>query len=587
MIFFNLEDYFVELDENSLRRLNNFERQKLVEFRNTLNSKETVQEQALFVEEWRAIPKNRQWDEEIFGIPEDGKLRREYFTSTQNNQYYKYHRSNLDQYADKGIRDENGNIEKTNKLSKLKDLPAKILSGLKIFMICVAVFAIFNLVIYIGGGLTGQFGKTPFQTCEPGASAPEGDYSSSTFTKTMKDSSGIERKLPGNCWDYEGYDELRETDLDHIYKSEDYRKDDADRGNGCFYPEDFAWETTDVDTNEDYVVNMRWEYCGFYIEAPNYWSRQGGSSYYEHDDLVLPATGGYRRRSSRKGSPRGYDHAVPNGGYDDAYFSWLINQKILVVNPVNGKACICQIGDPTIQDANWGPGLTRRLGGLSQLAIDYLEYNYDDGSIELETYFVNVENPEDIATGPYAGSFVFSNSNGCGSGGSYLIDTTDMCSLAVSMAYKTRAESVGNDGNSIYQSLTREYCPSIAGTSRSCASVVSVIVKSSGKDPDFPQTAGVIDMREYLEGAGAERWEKITGSTDVQLGDICMWPANHRGRHVWMYVGEEAVKRNYPDSDGNTVQGSYSYTNYSKACSAHVTRFNYDRGGYDIYRLKK
>lgn len=155
---------------------------------------------------------------------------------------------------------------------------------------------------------------------------------------------GKQLKLPGQAWNYKGYDQYR-TNSSHIFYPDDYLLGDESRGIGAFIEEDYSGKCADGHSyisSQHYGVVMRWEYVGFHVSGPDRFRNSLGADEAKHND-----------------------HIATNviSGHGKSPAPW--GQRVLVYNPKNGKACVCQPND-------WGPGPSARFGGLSEKAYKYL-----------------------------------------------------------------------------------------------------------------------------------------------------------------------------------------------------------------------
>lgn len=134
----------------------------------------------------------------------------------------------------------------------------------------------------------------------------------------------------------------------------------------------------------------------------------------------------------------------------------------------------------------------------------------------------------------------------------------------VSFAWPFLDESRGNDGTDLYQ-YVHDQVYSGDPYYASCDRAVGSAVRWSGTDDSFP--AGPVSAQEqYVNGEGRDKWEKIGSAmneADLQPGDVLIAP-----NHVEMYVGEDAVKKVWPnesDHEPNAVIGHASLNDRSPA----------------------
>lgn len=155
-------------------------------------------------------------------------------------------------------------------------------------------------------------------------------------------------------------------------------------------------------------------------------------------------------------------------------------------------------------------------------------------------------------------------------------DNSSLASAAVSYAYATRNEGLGNNGTELYQSLHQSIFPGDEFY-QSCDRSVAVGVRWSGTDDSFP--AGPVQtILSYL--STSPKWQQIpsSGSTDgLQPGDVLIRPD---GEHIIMYVGNEAVKAKYPDDPDTYCIVSGSLNERSPGCDNWDSSY----GSYTVFR---
>ena len=136
----------------------------------------------------------------------------------------------------------------------------------------------------------------------------------------------------------------------------------------------------------------------------------------------------------------------------------------------------------------------------------------------------------------------------------------------------------------IYNNITSNYinardkyivnAPNDDGSYASCDVSVATIVKASGVDPNFVAFL-VPEQWRYLKGEGSKKWKYIGNyykgnNTDMlEPGDVMVVnpDANNSGNdymHIWMYLGNSAVRKYWPNSNADSIEGGYnSYENGS------------------------
>ena len=117
-----------------------------------------------------------------------------------------------------------------------------------------------------------------------------------------------------------------------------------------------------------------------------------------------------------------------------------------------------------------------------------------------------------------------------------------------------------------------------------CAVAVSTIVRGS-VDPDFP-TYLCPDQWDYLtEGEGKTKWKRVgtyylgQATTFLEPGDVMLVDPTMttRGQHIWLYLGNKAVRKYWPNSGADSIQASWC-GGYN--CSFYPSLFN-AAGGWD------
>lgn len=450
---------------------------------------------------------------------------------------------------------------------------AKNKSGLilafKILCIVLSFVVTFNIILYAFGGIKSIMGSTPFATCDSKSGSSMVDLSGTEFKKVIE-YEGVEMKIPGNPWQYgdspamafdgSGLGAAWTADWDATYAEHrsdsnyvfsDYLGPEEKRGVGTYIEEDFAKMTyadgTPIDTNNAWIINMRWEYCGFYVRNLDRYSNGIGDVMSEFGDDIQAATGS-------------------KGPVDNAYYSQLLKQKILVVNPENGKSCVCMVGDGH-SNPNWGPAPSNRLGGLSASALEYLEYQCTTNmSKYLDVYFIDSDNPESISVGPYMGSSFQRSENGCSTGNLSLIDASSIGDLASSLCWSTKQEATANDGTEAYQKAHDTYTPDI-WPNRCCATFVSTVLVGAGAIPLEAAASNCVDLYNKAMYNNPDWVEVIpTQLSDLQPGDVCFTgepvvPKSQGGFHHVAVIGSA------PSITGDTLE----------LCQASIA---YDANGY-------
>ncbi len=155
----------------------------------------------------------------------------------------------------------------------------------------------------------------------------------------------------------------------------------------------------------------------------------------------------------------------------------------------------------------------------------------------------------------------------------------------VAYAYATEAEGRNNNGTSLYQYLHRKIWPG-DGIFMSCDRGVATAVRWCGADDDFPR-GPTGTQRDYLQAS--DKWKEVTEFTGknadvLQPGDILVaYPgAGHSHGHIIGFVGNEAARKKYPDSDKDLV--SASYMSRSPGLGYAQSTLSHDSRSYKAFR---
>lgn len=153
-----------------------------------------------------------------------------------------------------------------------------------------------------------------------------------------------------------------------------------------------------------------------------------------------------------------------------------------------------------------------------------------------------------------------------------LAQNGSIAEAGVAIAMRTQRDSTGNNGSALYQEVrTKLFGASSAGFPyMSCDSTVATAVRYSGADLNFP--IGNVRMQDAYMREHSDKWQKIpfhNNFGDLQAGDILIKTSvRHAGdsEHIVLYVGNEAIKKKYPDLPANYDMVSGSYMQFSPCC---------------------
>lgn len=182
----------------------------------------------------------------------------------------------------------------------------------------------------------------------------------------------------------------------------------------------------------------------------------------------------------------------------------------------------------------------------------------------------------------------------------------DIGLAAVLFSHENRDDSIGNDGTFLYKKVVKKLCQGLT-VNRSCASVVSAALVAAGIT-DYT-SASVAGLLSYFNSS--KEWKDLGRLREDELksGDIiyidrrshassyksgknadseenAAAASNRTGTivhdHVLVWTGNETIRRFFPNSNGNSVSGSYS-ENYKAARSAAIGTYDMS-GDYHVYR---
>ena len=103
----------------------------------------------------------------------------------------------------------------------------------------------------------------------------------------------------------------------------------------------------------------------------------------------------------------------------------------------------------------------------------------------------------------------------------------------------------------------------------SCDMAVAVTVRYSGVDKNFEYN-GTPNIFRYFDGSGKSRWNligtfdrssHISSIGNLQPGDVLIAGQPHG--HIFVYVGNKAVKKKYPNSNADSLEAGYGSVEYA------------------------
>lgn len=168
-------------------------------------------------------------------------------------------------------------------------------------------------------------------------------------------------------------------------------------------------------------------------------------------------------------------------------------------------------------------------------------------------------------------------------------DNSSIANAAVSYAYETQDEGRGNNGTELYQRVHDAIWGS-GDIYQSCDRGVATAVRWSGSDDTYPAGATGTQLAYLLS---SEKWEKVGSSGSLTMEDLLPGDVFCLDGHTFLYVGTDAVKAKYPDSNGDSVSASYQERSpgVGNDASDIINRMNgqdwIGRGEYQVFRCVK
>ena len=168
-------------------------------------------------------------------------------------------------------------------------------------------------------------------------------------------------------------------------------------------------------------------------------------------------------------------------------------------------------------------------------------------------------------------------------------DNSSIANAAVSYAYETQDEGRGNNGTELYQRVHDAIWGS-GDIYQSCDRGVATAVRWSGSDDTYPAGATGEQLAYLLS---SEKWEKVGSSGSLTMEDLLPGDVFCLDGHTFLYVGTDAVKAKYPDSNGDSVSASYQERSpgVGNDASDIINRMNgqdwIGRGEYQVFRCVK
>lgn len=395
-----------------------------------------------------------------------------------------------------------------------------------------------------GGIISSIFSEGIYEDCSRGGSlSAEGK---------VTEIDGIELKLPVD-WNYA---HSQQSSFDGT----NWEGDDSYRGIGMFNCNEEG-DNSDKFKNS-YSINMRWEDTAYGSVDGTYSAHAGYKATAVSDESMVV---GGSSASCVSGGSIINQKSVGVSGYRNA----LAKAKIMVVNPKNGKACVCGPGfvpSEISTDLNWGGAPLGLLGGISEAvseaitdsgSYEEIQPHTGDDNVALELYFVDVNTPY----GPceYDGANIKSKSKkGCSTSN---VDNSDAANLAVTVSYDNDnpnyadhvmvQKPTGSNGSATLLPTTnkaieiRKLAANGNDDTADCGFFVASVVILT-LDKNYPPN-GTSIQEEYIKNT-PDKWEKVDegrytdlfNAGNVQPGDVLLTE-----NHTVMWVGYDAIKEQY------------------------------------------
>lgn len=167
-------------------------------------------------------------------------------------------------------------------------------------------------------------------------------------------------------------------------------------------------------------------------------------------------------------------------------------------------------------------------------------------------------------------------------------DNSSIASAAVSYAYPTQDQGLGNNGTELYQRVHENIFP---GDSyfMSCDRSVACAIRWSGSDDDFPAGPTGDQLAHMIS---SPKWESLGNAGSLSMDDLQPGDIFCLNGHVFMYTGSEIIQQIHGDkADPSSDSVSGSLDERSPGCggdsSSIIARGGEDwsgRGQYEVFR---
>lgn len=166
-------------------------------------------------------------------------------------------------------------------------------------------------------------------------------------------------------------------------------------------------------------------------------------------------------------------------------------------------------------------------------------------------------------------------------------NNSDLVSAALSLSWPQVSQSY-NYGTELYKSVRKKVAPGDPySLNKSCDSGVNAIVRWAGADDKFP-VHSTAEQYQYL--STSPKWEKVNWdrtTKTLQPGDVCVAPRGASYGHVFMFLGEDAIKQHFGSKSKTGSDFTHSsYGERSLGVDTLTPMLGYDKRNYRAFRLK-
>lgn len=189
-------------------------------------------------------------------------------------------------------------------------------------------------------------------------------------------------------------------------------------------------------------------------------------------------------------------------------------------------------------------------------------WSYTDNRKGIQDHVKHIKEAEEFCknnAGITVGSLGVAGSGGqCSNSNSLVsIGNSTLADAAVSLCTypQSDAESFPNTQNTS-AALYKKIHDGVGSTApyKDCGGFISMVCRWTGVDNDMPPVF-VPTLRSHMESSSVWQKVSVTSEADLKPGDVLVYNDNH---HIFMFVGNDALKKKYPDIPGdmNYVEAS-------------------------------